>query len=460
MKNKEKGLKKAQYEIDMSSGPILGKMLLFTLPLMASSILQLLFNAADVIVVGKFAGDNSLAAVGSTTALIGLLTNFFLGLSIGVNVMVARYHGAKDKENVSDTVHTSIATSIVGGVFLGLIGLVGAATFLKWMDSPDQVIGLATIYLRIYFLGMPAVMIYNFGSAIMRAVGDTRRSLYYLLYAGILNVVLNLFFVIALHMGVAGVALATIISQCVSAALVLICLIREESEIRFVFSKMRISSSKLKRILQIGLPAGFQSALFNFSNVMIQSAINSFGAVTVAACSAASNLEGFVYVSMNAFAQATLSFTSQNIGAGKFDRVNRVLKCGLLSVMVTGLVVGNTVSFFGSHLLRLYTDNPLVVAEGLHRLRIIVTLHCFCGMMETVVSTLRGMGYSVMPMIVSLCGACGLRLLWILTFFRTPKFHTTASLYLTYPVTWIITFLIHMICFTIVRRKKKPIWGC
>ena len=447
------------YDMDMTSGPLLPKMLSFALPLMASSILQLLFNAADIIVVGKFAGDASLAAVGSTTSLINLLTNFFLGLSVGVNVLVARYAGANAKKDLRDTVHTSMLLSAGSGILLLAVGCAGAARILGWMQSPDEVRGLAALYLRIYFLGMPAMMIYNFGAAILRAVGDTRRSLHYLLVSGILNVLLNLFFVIVLHMDVAGVAAATVISQCLSAGLILNCLIKEPGDIRLSREHLRFSASKMKRILRIGIPAGLQSILFSFSNVCIQASINSFGPVVVAGSAASSNIEGFVYIAMNSFYQATLSFTSQNIGAGKLRRVPKVMRCGICCAAATGLLLGIPVVLGGPHLLRLYTSSPDVISAAMERLAIVALPYFLCGMMDTMVGVLRGMGYAVMPMIVSLIGACGLRLIWIFTFFRLPRFHTTRSLYLTYPVTWVITFAAHLVCYMMIQNTRFRRFG-
>ena len=450
---------KQKYEMDMCSGPILGKILLFALPLMCSSILQLLFNAADIIVVGRYAGDNSLAAVGSNSALINLLTNFFLGLSVGANVLVARYCGAgKDKE-VSQTVHTAMLLSVYSGILLTFIGCIGARRILIWMQTPEDVLPLATLYLRIYFVGMTATMLYNFGSAILRAVGDTKRPLYYLTIAGIINVVLNLFFVIVCKLDVAGVAMATVISQCISAFLIVRCMMKEEGNIHMELSLLRIDGDKFKRILQIGLPASFQGMVFSFSNVIIQSSVNSFGAITVAGNSAAANIEGFVYVAMNAFHQAAISFTGQNIGAAKYERINRILYISEGCVIVVGILFGNLTVLFGRSLLTLYTNSPAVIEAGMIRMRIICSLYAICGMMDVMVGSLRGMGYAVMPMIVSLIGACGLRLIWIFTFFRMEAFHTQASLYLTYPVSWLITFLAHVVCFVIVRRKLAKVWG-
>ena len=447
--------KRKSYEMDMCNGPILGKMLRFTLPLMFSSILQLLFNAADIIVVGQFAGDDSLAAVGSNGPLINLLTNFFLGLSIGANVLVARYRGARQDKDVKETVHTAMLISIYSGILLTIIGCVGARQILIWMQTPAEVLDLAVLYLRIYFVGMTAMMLYNFGSAILRAVGDTKRPLYYLSLAGVINVLLNLLFVIVFQMDVAGVALATVISQCVSAFLVVRCMMREEGSIRLELSKLKVHKDKFLRILRIGLPAGFQGTLFSISNVIIQSSINSFGKVVVAGNSAASNIEGFVYVAMNSFYQACLSFTGQNVGAAKYERVGKILLTAQLCVLTTGLLIGNLVLFFGRPLMGLYTDSAEVVAAGMVRLKVILSTYALCGMMDVMVGSLRGLGHSIMPMIVSLLGACGLRLLWIFTFFQTERFHTTDSLYLTYPVSWLITFLAHVICFAIIRRKLR-----
>ncbi|MGN0152594.1 MAG: MATE family efflux transporter [Wujia sp.] len=442
-----------KYEIDMCNGPILPRLLAFTLPLMCSSVLQLLFNAADIIVVGKFAGDNALAAVGSNTALINLLTNFFLGLSIGANVLVARFHGAKEEQEVSDTVHTAMLLSIYSGIILTLTGCIGARQILIWMKTPQEVLGLATLYLRIYFLGMTAMMLYNFGSAILRGVGDTKRPLYYLSIAGIINVGLNLLFVIVFKMSVAGVALATVISQCVSAVLILRCMFVDTGDIHLNLRRLKIHKNIFLKILQVGLPASFQGIIFAISNVIIQSSVNSFGSVTVAGNSAASNIEGFVYVSMNSFHQAAISFTSQNMGAGKYERINKILLCAQLCVIAVGLTLGNLAVYFGRPLLGFYTSSAVVKEAGMKRLGIISRTYALCGMMDVMVGSLRGMGYSILPTIVSLIGACGLRLIWIFTFFRMEQFHTLTSLYMTYPVSWIVTTMAHVICFVIVRRK-------
>ena len=447
--------KKNKYEMDMCSGSILSKMLLFTLPLMASSILQLLFNAADTIVVGKFAGDHALAAVGSNGSLINLLVNFFMGLSVGTNVLVARYYAANQKKDLQETIHTSIFLSIVSGIFLAIIGCMSARTLLGWMKTPEEVIDLSAVYLRIYFLGMIALMVYNFGAAILRAVGDTRRPLYYLTISGVINVVLNLLFVIVFHMSVAGVALATVISEVISAVLVLRCLLKNEGMIHLEWKMLRIHKDKVIRILRIGLPASVQGIVFALSNVIIQSSVNSFGAVTVAGNSAAANIEGFVYVAMNAFYQTSISFVSQNYGAGKSERLNRIVLCAQLSVLAVGLLLGNLAVVFGRPLLSLYTSNDVVIEAGMRRLSVISRTYALCGMMDVMVGALRGLGHAILPMIVSMIGACGLRLLWIFTFFQMEEFHSVFSLYMTYPVSWILTGGTHMICYLLIRKRME-----
>ncbi|MBQ8280744.1 MAG: MATE family efflux transporter [Roseburia sp.] len=443
------------YTMDLCEGSILKKMLLFALPLITSSILQLFFNAADVIVVGQFAGDNALAAVGSNGSIINLLVNVFMGLSVGANVLVARFFAAKQEQELRKTVHTAITVSVVCGVFLAIVGFCAAKQLLIWMQSPPEVIDLAALYLRIYFLGMPANMAYNFGAAILRGVGDTKRPLYYLTFAGVINVILNLIFVILFHMDVAGVALATVISQCVSAVLVLRCLSKESGAIRLEKQYLGIDKDILLRILQIGLPAGVQGSLFSLSNVVIQSSVNSFGAIVVAGNSAAQNVEGFVYVAMNAFSQAIVAFVSQNLGAGKYERINKVVIVTLLCVLSVGLVLGNGMYFMSEPLLHLYSDSEVVIAAGVKRLSIICTTYALCGMMDTMVGALRGLGYSVMPMVVSLLGACVFRMAWIFVFFQMEQFHTIDTVYFAYPISWTLTFSVHVLCFIFVRNKCK-----
>lgn len=451
--------KSKNYTMNMCEGSILNKLLLFALPLIASSVLQLFFNAADVIVVGKFAGDHALAAVGSNGSIINLLVNVFMGLSVGANVLVARFFAAKQEKELRKTVHTAMSVSVLCGIFVAIMGALAARLVLTLMQSPPEVIDLSTLYLRIYFMGMPATMAYNFGAAILRGVGDTKRPLYYLTFSGVVNVILNLIFVIVFHMSVAGVALATIISQYISAILVIRCLMKEESGIRLERQYLGIDKDILLRILQIGLPAGVQGSLFSLSNVVIQSSVNSFGATIVAGNSAAQNIEGFVYVAMNAFSQAVVAFVSQNLGAGKFERINKVVITAQLCVLSVGLILGNAVYLLGEPLLHLYSDSEVVIAAGLKRLSIISTTYALCGMMDSMVGALRGLGYSVMPMIVSLLGACAFRMAWIFVFFQIDRFHTIGTVYYAYPISWTLTLSVHIICFLIVRRKMKKQWG-
>lgn len=442
---------KKSYEMDMCSGPLLGKILVYAIPLMLSGILQLLFNAADVIVVGRFAGHESLAAVGSTSALINLLINVFIGLSIGANVLVAQYFGAGKEKEVQDTVHTAITISLICGLALVFLGIFAAGPLLKIMGTPDDVLEKAILYMRVYFTGMPVLMLYNFGAAILRAVGDTKRPLYFLIAAGVVNVILNLGFVILLHMGVAGVALATVLSQCISAMLVCRCLMKSDSAYRLDLSRLGVRWRTLKRIAQIGLPAGFQGAVFSVSNVLIQSSINAFDSVAMAGSTASANLEGFVYNAMNAVHQTNLSFTSQNLGGGKFERINRILLLCLGVVTVVGVVMGGGFVLLGPQLLRIYSSDPEVIRFGMVRLTIICGMYFICGWMDVLVGSLRGLGSSVIPMFVSLAGACGLRIVWIFTVFQWH--HSLNVLYLSYPVTWVVTAAAHLICFMMIRRK-------
>ena len=444
---------RVSYRMDMTEGPLTTKIIKFTIPVMLTGILQLLFNTADVIVVGRFTGKTALAAVGSTGSLINLLVSLFMGLSIGTNVLVARYQGAKDDKAVSETVHTSIALGIVGGLILLIIGVVATRPLLEMMATPEDVIDQSTLYMRILFFGMPLNLILNFGAAILRAIGDTKRPLYYLTIAGVINLFLNIFLVTVFSLGVAGVAIATVISEGVSCGLILLCLKHETGAIRLYFNRIKINPSKCIDIMKIGLPAGLQGCIFSISNVLIQSSVNSFGSTVMAGNTAASNIEGFVYVSMNSLHQTCISFTSQNFGAGKFKRIKKVLINCLVIVAITGLVLGNSAYFFGKFLLSAYNNEAEVISYGLIRLSIISTMYFLCGLMDVMVGAMRGIGYSILPMIVSLVGACGLRIVWIYTVF--VKFRTLDILFISYPVTWTITFLSHLVCYYIVTRKYK-----
>lgn len=440
------------YEMDMVHGPLVKNVLLYAFPLILSGVLQLMFNAADIIVVGRFSGPEALAAVGSTGSLINLIINLFIGVSIGTNVLVARYYGAHDADAISETIDTSIITAAVGGFALIFIGFFLAQPLLTLTGTPSDVIDQAVLYMRIYFAGMPAFMLYNFGAAVLRSVGDTRRPLYFLIISGIINVVLNMIFVIIFRMGVAGVALATIASQLVSAVLVLRCLLKNEGVIRLDLKNMKFSKKRMFEMLGIGLPAGFQGMVFNISNVLIQSSVNSFGSMVMAGNTAAGNIEGFVYTSMNALYQTNLSFTSQNYGAKNKKRIDEVLITCMIIVAAVGLVTGIGAYLFGNQLLGFYTTDPQVIQYGMNRLAIISTMYFLCGMMDVMVGTIRGLGYGIMPMIVSLTGACLLRVVWILTIFR--MYHTQFSLYVSYPISWTLTLVIHLICYLAVRKKS------
>lgn len=438
------------HNIDMCNGPLLPGIIAFSLPLMLSGCLQLLFNAADVIVVGRFAGNESLAAVGSTSSLTNLLVNLFIGLSIGANVTVGHTLGSQDDAGTRDNVHTAVTISLISGIVLIGVGIFFTKPLLILMGAPYDVLNKAALYLKIIFVGMPANMVYNFGSAILRAAGDTKKPLYFLSAAGVVNVVLNLFFVIVLHMDVAGVALATIIAQCISAVLILLCLCRMEGPCQLNIRKLYIHPYRFRRMMQIGLPAGIQGSLFSFSNVLIQSSINSFGSVVVAGNSAAMSIEQFVYISMNAVHQAAVSFTSQNTGAGKPARVNQILVSCLGLVTVIGLIMGLGVNLFARPLLSIYSPDPDVISAGCTRLLWVCAPYFFCGIMEIVMGVMRGLGYALTPMVVSLSGACLFRIVWLVTAFAWVP--TQGMLLLSYPVSWIVTTLIHTLTYLYARK--------
>lgn len=444
---------KKSYEIDMCSGPLLPRILLFAFPLICSGVLQLLFNAADIIVVGRFAGSHAMAAVGATSSLIALLVNFFIGISVGANVLIARFCGGGDYDDAQETVQTALWTAVAGGVLLVVIGVTAARPMLEWMATPDEVLEQAVLYMRLYFLGMPATMLFNFGAAVLRAVGDTRRPLYFLLISGVANVCCNLFFVIRLGMGVAGVAAATVIAQCISAGLIVLCLTRMDGMCHVDLKNIHFHRDKFSRMMLIGLPAGLQSVIFNISNVLIQSSVNSFGATVVAGNTAASNIEGFVYISMNALYQTSLSFTSQNLGARQFKRIDQILVRCLVIVTVIGLVMGNGAHLLGPHLLGIYSDEADVIAFGMERLGVVAVTYALCGVMDVVAGSVRGLGYSILPMLVSIVGACLFRVVWIFTVFR--MLHTQFSLYVSYPISWVLTIAAHLVCYCIVRRKVR-----
>ena len=441
-------------EMDMCEGPLAGKILRYTLPLALSGILQLCFNAADMIVVGRYASGEALAAVGSTGALINLIINVFMGLAVGVSVCVAHAWGAKNKESVRQIVHTAMLTSVIAGMIVLLIGFFGCRTFLSWMGTPDNVIALSTTYMKIYFLGMPACMVYNFGASVLRSIGDTKRPLIFLVIAGIVNVLLNLLTVIGLRLGVAGVAIATAASQVVSAALVVRSLMKRQDSCRLVLRDLRIYPDKLMTIVRVGLPAGLQGAVFSISNVLIQSSINSFGSVAMEGNTAAGNLEGFIYNVMNAFYHTSLTFTGQNVGARKPERIPRIaLTCIALSMAIS-LTLSGLMYLFREPLLAIYRpDAPEAVAYGSLRMSIIVLTYFLCGIMEVFTGSLRGMGASLTPMLISLVGACVTRVIWIYTVFAAVP--TLQVLYSCYPVSWLFTILMQIVAFFVIRHNLQ-----
>lgn len=439
---------------DLTSGPLTIKIIKFIIPLMLTGILQLLYNAADSIVVGHYDGSSALAAVSSVGALINLLVNAFMGLSVGAAVVVAQDYGAKDYEGVSKTVHTSYLISIIGGIVVGAIGLIFSRQFLIWMGSPEDVLPLSTEYLMIYFIGTPANMAYNFGASILRSVGDTKRPLYFLTISGLVNIVLNLVLVIVFHMGVAGVAYATIISQILSAVMVIVYMMKSKDCVRFVPKNMRIYGDKLKKMLYIGLPAGFQGTVFSLSNVVIQSAVNSFGSLVMAGNGAASSLEGFTYTAMNSVYQASLTFVGQNVGAKKYDRINKVQGVCLVLVTIIGLVFGVATYCLGEPLLSIYLPNdPEAIPYGIIRMSYIALPYFLCGMMEVMVGGQRGMGMSFIPMINALLGSCVLRIVWISTVFAADP--TLFTLYISYPISWIVTTLAHTVFYFVKLHSLK-----
>ena len=438
----------------MLEGPLFVNIILYTIPIILTSLLQLLFNAADLIIVGRFCGSISVAAVGATDAITKLMVNFFIGLSVGAGVTVAHGLGSRDNEVVHNTVHTALLTSLVSGVVLTFVGVLYSESFLRLMGTPEAVLPLSSVYIRIYFAGITFTMVYNFAAAILRAAGDTKSPLLFLSIAGVINVVLNIFFVTVLHLNVAGVALATTISQGFSAVMVVRVLMKRTDACRLEPKKLRFHGIQLAKMMTIGLPAGLQSCLFSISNVMIQSSINSFGDVLMSGNAAAGNIEGFIYVTLNAFHQTAVNFIGQNAGARQYKRVAKILGICMGSVAVTGLVLGSLVYKTGPFLLSLYiTDSPEATQWGMIRLAIVCLLYFICGMMDVSTGALRGLGESFIPMIISLLGVCGIRIGWVLAIFPIPAFHSAQSLYLSYPISWGVTFVFQMAAFLYVYKK-------
>ena len=439
------------FEIDMCNGTLMDKLISFSIPLMLSGILQLMFNAVDIIVVGRFAGSESLAAVGSTTALINVFTNLFIGISLGSNVLAARYYAAGKEREMSETVHSSLTLALISGILMAFAGLFFSRIALEWMGTPDDVIDLAALYMKIYFIGMPFFMLYNYGAAILRAVGDTKRPLLFLVVSGLVNAGLNMILVICFHMAVEGVAIATVISQLLSCIMVLTCLYRTQGCYQFRFSKLGLKSIYVLQIFQVGIPAGIQSTVINFSNVLLQSSVNSFGSVAMAGYTAANNIFGFLYTSVNSVTQACMSFTSQNYGVGKLKRMDRVLAdCMILSVVVA-VVLGCICYGFGPEILQIYTEDAEVIACGMEILAYTTITYFLCGWMDLFPGALRGMGYSAVPMVLSVIGTVGTRVVWIFGIF--PYHRSLAILFISYPASWIITIILQVVCFYFVRRR-------
>lgn len=446
-------MKNNKYEIDMCNGTIMDKLISFALPLMISGMLQLMFNAVDIIVVGRFTGSQALAAVGSTTALICTFTNLFIGVSLGANVLAARFYASGKTKEMSETVHTAILLALISGIAMSVIGILCARESLVLIATPDDIIGQAALYLRIYFLGMPFFMLYNYGAAILRAVGDTKRPLMYLIAAGTANAVLDLILVIIFKMGVAGVAIGTITSQFISCVLVIRCLCKTDAIYKLYISKLRIKKYYLIQILKVGLPAGIQSTVINFSNVLLQSSVNSFGEIAMAGYTAANNILGFLYVSVNSVTQACMSFTSQNYGVRKFKRMDKVLaNCAILSIIVS-VVIGGGSYLLGHQILGIYTKQEDVIQCGMEILSISTIPYFLCGLMDMIPGSMRGVGYSAVPMILSIIGTVGTRLVWIYGVF--PVHRSLYVLFMSYPVSWGLTIVMQAICLVFVRRKIR-----
>ena len=439
----------------MLQGPLLGSIISYTVPIILTSILQLLFNAADLVVVGRFCGSISVAAVGATGSITALIVNLFIGLSVGAGVTVAHGVGSREDEVVHRTVHTAIPMALVSGAVLTVLGILLSEKLLTMMGTPENVLKLSTVYMQIYFAGITFTMIYNFAASILRAVGDTRSPLVFLTIAGVINVLLNLIFVTVLHMNVAGVALATAISQAFSAVAMVIVLMKRTDAAKLNLKKLRFYGEQMKKMIRIGLPAGIQSSLFSISNVMIQSSVNSFGDILMSGNAASQNIEGFLYVTMNSFHQTAVNFIGQNVGAKQYGRVKKIVWICLGCVLVTGFAMGTLICGFGEQLLSIYiTDSAEAVAWGLVRMGIIARFYFLCGVMDVSTGALRGLGASVSPMVISVLGVCGIRIGWIATIFQIPRFHTPQCLYSSYIFSWTLTFLIQMYAFMKIYKKQ------
>ncbi len=444
-------------QTNMLQGSLYSGIIRYTIPIILSSVLQLLFNAADLVVVGQFCGSISVGAVSSTGALTNLIINLFVGLSIGAGVCVAHALGGRKDEEVHRTVHTAIPVALVSGAILTVVGVCFAKPLLEMMSTPEDVLPLSSLYMTIYFAGITFTIVYNFASSILRAAGDTKSPLLYLTIAGVINVLLNLFFVIVCDLNVAGVALATIIAQAISAFLVVRALMRRTDACQLHLKKMRIYKAQLIKMVEIGLPAGVQGSMFSISNVIIQSSVNGFNSATlIAGNGAASNIEGFVYMALNAFSQSAVNFVGQNAGAQQYDRIRKIFRTCMVCVSTVGMILGPVVFFAGPALLKFYIpDSPEAIAYGVTRLGYICLPYFVCGLMDLATGALRGIGSSFLPMIVSILGVCGLRIAWVYTIFQVPQYHTPKCLYLSYIVSWSLTFLVQFVLLEIVLKKKE-----
>ena len=443
--------------MDMVNGSLFSGIIRYTIPIMLTSLLQLLFNAADLVIVGRYCGSISVGAVSATSAITNLIVTFFMGLSVGAGVAVAHGLGGQQDEAVHRTVHTALPTAVVGGAALSVVGILFADDFLAMMQTPENVLPLSTVYMRVYFAGMIFVMVYNFCASILRAAGDTRSPLVYLTIAGVLNVILNIIFVLYFHMNVAGVALATTISQGVSAVLVVIALTKRTDACRLILRKVRFYKEQFWKMVRIGLPAGIQSSLFSISNVIVQSSINSFNSdALISGNGSAANIESFVYVIMNSFHQTAVNFVGQNTGAHRFDRIKKIFVLCLGFVTVFGLVAGSAVWFFGRELLSIYiTDSTEAIAHGLVRFQYVALPYFLFGLMDVSTGSLRGLGSSFTAMAISVLCICGIRIVWIYTIFQIPQYHTPECLYTSYLVTWVLAFLVQSLAFITIYKKKS-----
>lgn len=445
-----------RFKQDMLHGPLFSNIISYTIPIILTSLLQLLFNAADLVVVGQYCGSISVGAVGATGSITNLIVNLFIGLSVGAGVCTAHAIGSRDDQSLHRTVHTALPLALVSGVILTAVGVSFSETFLRWMDTPENVLPLSAVYMRIYFGGITFNMVYNFSAAILRAAGDTKGPLIYLTIAGVINVILNLFFVAICGMNVDGVALATTISQGISAVLVVWALMKRTDACRFHPKKMHFYKAQLSKMMRLGIPAGIQGSMFSISNVIVQSSVNSFGDIVISGNAAASNIEGFAYATMNAFHQTALNFIGQNEGAGQHKRVNRILWVCLGCVAVVGVVVGGGLYALAPQLLPIYiTDSAEAIEFGILRMSYVCLPYFLCGVMDVTSGALRGLGASFSPMLISILGVCGMRIGWIMTIFRIPEYHTLECLYVSYPISWVITFALELGLFWLLRAQKE-----